>query len=98
MDEVHGTISSVIGQVAQVKFGTKKPSQFETLKGADENVLLVVYASAGSELFDCFILSGREKLSSGYQVNLTGSTITVPVGETVLGRVLNVFGESVDGK
>lgn len=98
MDEIQGIIQSVIGQVAQVKFGTKKPSQFETLTGVDEGVLLVVFASAGSELFDCFILSGREKLYSGYHVTLTGKSITVPVGGNILGRVQNVFGDLVDGK
>src|SRR5438876_754341 len=60
-----GTVLSVIGQVAEVRFEKVKPSQYETLIGKDKEVKLVVYASAGADLFDCFILSGREMLSTG---------------------------------
>ena len=44
------------------------------------------------------LLGSEEGLGEGSQVRRTGRTVEVPVGEALLGRVVNALGEPVDGK
>jgi len=46
----------------------------------------------------CVALAPLKGLGLGMRVLATGSPITVPVGDAVLGRMLNVFGAPVDNK
>ena len=46
----------------------------------------------------CIAMSATDGLSRGMEVVDTGSQINVPVGEEVLGRVMNVLGDPIDGK
>src|SRR5438128_3963351 len=43
-------------------------------------------------------MSCTEGLKRGMSVTDTGSTITVPVGEAVLGRLFNVTGDPIDNR
>ena len=43
------------------------------------------------------ILGSTEGLAEGQTVYCTGEILTVPVGEALLGRVVNALGESIDG-
>jgi F-type H+-transporting ATPase subunit beta len=45
----------------------------------------------------CVNVTGSRKVRRGAAVELTQTTITVPVGPQVLGRVLNALGEPIDG-
>ena len=44
------------------------------------------------------ILSDKNDIREGTQVRRTGKVVSVPVGEGLLGRVVNALGEPVDGK
>ena len=44
------------------------------------------------------ILSDRQSIREGTKVNRTGRALSVPVGDGVLGRVINALGEPIDGK
>ncbi|MBI5019704.1 F0F1 ATP synthase subunit alpha, partial [Candidatus Gottesmanbacteria bacterium] len=44
------------------------------------------------------ILGDYLKLKEGDEVKSTGTLLSVPVGEALLGRVINPLGETVDGK
>ena len=46
----------------------------------------------------CIALGSTDGLRRGQTCEDTGSPVKVPVGECVLGRVFNLFGEPVDGK
>ena len=46
----------------------------------------------------CMALAPVRGLGLGMTVRATGAPIEVPVGDAVLGRMLNVFGEPLDGK
>ena len=50
----------------------------------------------GDGMVRCLMLSPSEGLSRDLPVYREGSPITVPVGEEVLGRLFNVFGEPID--
>ena len=44
------------------------------------------------------ILSDRNDIREGTAVHRTGKVLSVPVGENLLGRVVNALGEPIDGK
>ncbi|MEM9080272.1 MAG: F0F1 ATP synthase subunit alpha [Verrucomicrobiota bacterium] len=44
------------------------------------------------------LLGDYEKVTEGMECKTTGKLLSVPVGENVLGRVVNALGEAVDGK
>jgi F-type H+-transporting ATPase subunit alpha len=46
----------------------------------------------------CIILGPYEGIKEGDQVKRTGRIVEVPVGEALIGRVVNVLGQPVDGK
>lgn len=44
------------------------------------------------------ILSDKDNIREGTNVHTTGKVLSVPVGENLLGRVVNALGEAIDGK
>ena len=44
------------------------------------------------------LLSNNNEVHEGSSVKRTGSVLQVPVGECMLGRVVNALGEAIDGK
>ncbi|MFZ5925762.1 MAG: F0F1 ATP synthase subunit beta [Bacillota bacterium] len=59
--------------------------------------VLEVASHIGGGVVRCIALSPTEGLCRGMKATSDGVPLTVPTGEAVLGRVLNVFGEPVDG-
>jgi len=96
-----GKISQIIGPVIDVRFdGPYLPFIYEKLfiKDGANVVNIEVLSHADPKTARCIALQATEGLSRGMTVYATGSPITVPVGEGVLGRVLNVLGEPIDLK
>ena len=94
-----GKISQIIGPVVDVRFDGQIPKIHEKLviKGAN-NVVLEVLSHAGNNSVRCIALQATEGLSRGLEVEATGQSIMVPVGDGTLGRVMNVLGEPIDKK
>ncbi|MDR2737000.1 MAG: F0F1 ATP synthase subunit alpha, partial [Gracilibacteraceae bacterium] len=46
----------------------------------------------------CVILGPYENIKEGDEVKRTGRIVEVPVGEALIGRVVNVLGQPIDGK
>lgn len=63
----------------------------------DPNVWLEVSESASENSVYCFCLSTTEKIYRGAEVVNTGTSLKIPVGDEVLGRVIDVFGDAIDG-
>lgn len=97
-----GEIVQVIGAVVDVKFDEASiPSIYHALrveKGNDDELILEVQQHVGDGIVRAVAMSATDGLARGMKVIDTGSTIEVPVGDGVLGRILNVIGEPVDGK
>lgn len=94
-----GTVSAIFGDIIEVKFLKDKPFRHEILKVKNDQgevAILEVYSSTPDSVA-CLLLSGQNVLNKGAQVYRTGEVITVPVGEKVLGRLLNLFGQPLDG-
>lgn len=92
-----GRIVSIAGNVVLAEFFGGKPKVHELLTlTRDQNVLVEVHSSESKDRMYCLCLSGVDSIKRGDALMTTGSTITVPIGEGVLGRVLNVFGQPID--
>ena len=91
-------IIQVIGPVVDVNFESEKlPALGNALKVSGKNLVLEVEQYLGEETVRCLAMGPTEGLRRGEEVKDTGSSIKTPVGKAVMGRVLNVLGEPVDG-
>ncbi len=98
-----GTVAQVIGPVVDVNFPTKLPDIYNALRiqgktGSGEEVDLVceVQQHIGRSQVRSVAMASTDGLVRGMEVLDTGESITVPVGEPALGRILNVLGDPVD--
>ena len=93
-----GKINRIVGVVVDVYFPTHIPDIYSALKtgGKDHTVVLEVQSHLGDNIVRTVSMQSTDNLAVGQEVIDTGSPITTPVGEAVLGRVLNVVGEPID--
>ena len=91
-----GTIISVRGAVVEVRFddGTLPPIDTALIVAWDrpEPLMLEVHSHADANTVRGIALQATSGLSRGTKVNATGKAIEVPVGDAVLGRLLDVVG------
>ncbi len=99
IDDINiGKIISINGQLIEVRFPKNKPAVKDLLElQEDHGVRMEVYSSSGSDSFYCLALSSTNKLYRGAKVKNTQVQIQFPVGEELLGRVVNIFGSPIDG-
>ncbi|MFQ3598286.1 MAG: F0F1 ATP synthase subunit beta [Chloroherpetonaceae bacterium] len=97
-----GIITQVIGPVVDVDFSQGDlPSILTALKVRREDgtdLVLEVQQHLGEERVRTISMDSTEGLVRGMKVVNTGAAISTPVGSEVLGRLLNVVGEPIDGK
>jgi len=83
-------------------YGRDLPALHNALKIRNEeqglSIVLEVAEHIGDNVVRCVAMSSTRGLARGEQVEDTGTSISVPVGEECLGRVLNLLGEPVDGE
>ncbi len=94
-----GVITSVNGQIAEVEIESETlPSLFEILTcPTNPRVVLEVFSQSNTAIL-CQILSDPSLLFRDMPVIGTGSNLKVPVGETLLGRMIDLFGHPLDSK
>ena len=97
----NGKIVQVMGPVVDVQF---KDAQLPFIRDAltvtvgGEKRVMEVSQHVGGDIVRCIMLSPSEGLSKDMEVVSEGGPIKVPVGDQVLGRLFNVFGEAIDKK
>jgi len=98
MDEPNlGTVVSVRGSVVDVLFPRRLPEINNELRAGDEGgVVVEVGTQINSRVVRGIALTPARGLARGAQVLDTGRPLQVPVGRELLGRVFNVFGETID--
>jgi F-type H+-transporting ATPase subunit beta len=95
----YGTIVSIRGSVVDVRFPTKLPEIHNQLTtGNDSQVVIEVLTHRNPETARGIALTPTQGLARGTRVIDTGGPLTVPVGEQLLGRILNVFGSTIDNR
>ena len=107
MSQIIGRISQIIGPVVDVFFDTKGedpekvlPKIFDALKvkrpdGRD--LIIEVQQHIGEDTVRCVAMDNTDGLQRGLEVIPTGSPITMPAGEQIKGRMMNVIGQPIDG-
>ncbi|MAB13912.1 F0F1 ATP synthase subunit beta [Parvibaculum sp.] len=98
MSNVVGKISQVIGAVVDVEFDDHLPAIMNALETDNNGTRLVLEVAQhlGENTVRTIAMDSTEGLTRGQEVNDTGHSIQVPVGEATLGRIMNVIGEPVD--
>ena len=99
-----GKIVQIIGPVVDVEFPPDRlPAIYNALKirhgsdGDSEEITAEVAQHLGESTVRAVAMQPTDGLVRGTEAEDTGQPISVPVGREVLGRILNVVGEPVDG-
>jgi len=69
----------------------------ETVRPDGHKVVLEVQQHIGEDSVRCIAMDSTDGLSRGIEVVNTSRPITMPVGEQIRGRVMNVTGNAIDG-
>ncbi|MGA1195714.1 MAG: F0F1 ATP synthase subunit beta [Candidatus Latescibacterota bacterium] len=95
-----GVIKEIVGVVIDVAFEGELPPIYNALdvKGVEPRLVLEVQQHLGENMVRCVAMDSTDGLVRGAKVVDTGAPIMVPVGENVLGRLLNVIGDTIDGR
>lgn len=93
-----GKICQIIGPVVDVRFEGALAPVYEKLTVEEGGCALEVLAHVKKGVARCIAMNATEGLWRGMTVLDCGTQISVPVGEEVLGRVMNVLGEPIDNK
>jgi F-type H+/Na+-transporting ATPase subunit beta len=95
-----GNIVQIMGPVVDVEFEKDLPALQTALvvKRDNKDLVLEVAQHLGGNRVRTLAMDSTDGLQRKTEVENTGSPISVPVGEEVLGRVFNVFGDPIDGK
>src|SRR5881275_1293075 len=93
-----GHITQVIGAVVDVQFEGQLPPILNALetKNQGNRLVLEVAQHLGESTVRTIAMDTSEGLVRGQEVTDTGAAISVPVGDTLLGRIINVVGDPVD--
>lgn len=97
-----GKIVQILGAVVDVEFDERSiPAIYNALEVANptgEKLTLEVQSHQGEGWVRTVAMGPVDGLSRGLVVTDTGKSISVPVGEKVLGRLINVVGEPIDNQ
>ena len=100
----NGKVLQVLGPVVDVEFQEGElPAIYTALKATNKsiddrsgNLVLEVAQHLGNRVVRTIAMDSSEGLVRGTHVEDTGQAITTPVGNAVLGRIMNVIGEPID--
>ncbi|WP_116652567.1 F0F1 ATP synthase subunit beta [Pelagibacterium sediminicola] len=97
-DKKIGRVTQITGAVVDVTFDDHLPAILNALE-VDNNgnrLVLEVAQHLGENTVRTIAMDTTEGLARGVAVTDTGDSISVPVGDETLGRIMNVIGEPID--
>ncbi|NBR13208.1 MAG: F0F1 ATP synthase subunit beta [Crocinitomicaceae bacterium] len=102
MSSIKGKISQVIGPVVDVRFerGTALPGIYDALevyRADGSRVVLEVQSHVGENSIRAISMDSTDGFTRGMEVISTGTSIKMPTGDKIKGRLFNVVGEAIDG-
>ena len=107
MANIKGRISQIVGPVIDVYFDTEGkdaqevlPKIHEALKVKRSNgtdLVVEVQQHIGEDTVRCVAMDNTDGLQRGLDVEAMGAPISMPSGEQIKGRMLNVIGQPIDG-
>jgi F-type H+/Na+-transporting ATPase subunit beta len=107
-----GKITQIIGAVIDAKFDDKLPEIYDALEcelngparnashsdAGGKRLVFEVQQHLDEKTVRAVAMGSTDGLQRGVEITNTEKPISVPVGETSLGRMFNVIGEPIDGK
>lgn len=96
-----GSVVQIVGAVVDIKFEKDHLPQLLNAIEIDNNgtrLVVEVAQHIGDDVVRCIAMGSTDGLMRGVKAVDTGSSITVPVGRSTLGRIFNLLGEPVDNK
>jgi len=94
-----GTVVSVRGSVVDVRFSKQLPAiTNRLLAGHNADVILEILSHIGTDVVRCMAFTSTQGLARGDLVIDAGAPGAIPLGDRLLGRAINIFGESIDRK
>jgi len=97
VDVLTGRVARVRGSVVDVSFDDGLPPIDHLLRVERAGVAMEVVGHLDEVTVQSVALTATRGLERGDRVVDSGAPIEVPVGNELLGRVFNVFGETIDG-
>jgi F-type H+-transporting ATPase subunit beta len=96
-----GKVTQIISAVVDVEFENgEMPAIYNALECQNDGkkLILEVALHIGEKTVRTIAMDSTDGLTRGAKVFDTGRPISVPVGESTLGRIMNVIGEPIDEK
>jgi len=94
-----GVVEAVRGSVVDATFPDRIPSLFHVLTtGEHAEIIIEVISHLDARTVRGIAMTSTRGLSRGSAIVDSGKSLRVPVGERVLGRVFDVFGNTIDRK
>jgi len=106
MSELVGQISQIIGPVVDVFFDfkgkedAKLPAIHDALsidRGNGKELIVEIQQHIGENTVRTVAMDSTDGLRRGLKAVALGAAISMPVGDQVKGRLMNVIGDSIDG-
>ena len=91
-----GAVISVRGSVVDVRFDAHLPSIHSLLRAKEGEIAIEVLAQLDAHRVRGIALTPTEGLARGMVVEDTGGPLQAPVGQEVLSRMFDVFGNAID--
>ncbi|AWU44647.1 F0F1 ATP synthase subunit beta [Blattabacterium punctulatus] len=100
--KLKGKIIKIIGPVIDVSFKDRAslPKIYDALEvklSKRNKIILEVQQHIGEYSVRCISMEVTDGLKRGQEVEIIGGPISIPIGESINGRVFNVLGEPIDG-
>lgn len=93
-----GVIRAVKGLVIRVQFNDHMPLVNELVEVENEaSTPLLVYSLANGDTAICLNVKADQTLQKNMHVATTGKSIEIPVGNELIGRVVDALGNPIDG-
>lgn len=95
-----GIVTQIIGAVIDAQFSEKLPAIYDALECElnKQKLVFEVQQHLDDKTVRAVAMGSTDGLQRGIEITNTQKPISVPVGETSLGRMFNVTGDVIDGK
>jgi F-type H+/Na+-transporting ATPase subunit beta len=94
--QVYGIVVSVRGSVVDIRFEAYLPSIFSILHAENGRIVIEVLAQLDTHHVRGIALTPTQGLARGMPVENTGGPLKAPVGNEILSRMFDVFGNAID--
>jgi F-type H+-transporting ATPase subunit beta len=93
-----GTVVSVRGSVVDIRFDAQLPPIYSLLHAQDGKIAIEVLSQLDAQRVRGIALTPTQGLARGMAVHDSGGPLKAPVGQGILSRMFDVFGNAIDRK